>query len=121
MSQDQKDKCFLFVNKAADGRVTFDEFVQCVPGFSLTASMDLIWMRCSGMEELRDCNFEPELTDDQLDMLKPTLRTDIEWTHIGTVTNEDPGTLFELMGEVGKGAFGSVFKGCAALQLLIVC
>ena len=73
------------------------------------------------MEELRDCNFEPELTDDQLDMLKPTLRTDIEWTHIGTVTNEDPGTLFELMGEVGKGAFGSVFKGCAALQLLIVC
>lgn len=99
MTDEQRDKCFIFVNKAENGCVSFDEFAD-------------------GMEALYGCNFNPELNEHQMSLLQPAPETPkipkhlADWSHTDTIVNttEKLSELFEKIKKVGRGTSGEVFQ-----------
>ena len=44
MAEEQRNRCFLDVNKSGNGRITFDEFTKCVSASRLSALCERLLM-----------------------------------------------------------------------------
>jgi len=74
LGDEQRDRCFIYVNKSANGKISFEEFVK-------------------GVDGLYACDFDPELDEHALEMLSAPAEEDDEtdgnglWGSVDTVIN----------------------------------
>jgi len=100
-TQEQRDRCFIYVNKSETGKIDLREVQENLP-------------------HLKEVDYSPEISEEMMELVRtqePNLEVNdaellsVGWDLLGTVIDGiKPEELFDIQNEIGKGTYSTIYK-----------